>query len=110
MRFNKAFPVVVGSEIYGDAPAVARNISLGGMMIEMTVPLPLGSFVTVHFRMPDSGDDIVAHAEVKHQYCLNFANPDGPYRARGVGLRFVEFVADSGPRWNETFSRYRVLH
>jgi PilZ domain len=110
MRFDKAFPVVVGSEIYGDSPAVARNISLGGMMVEMLEPLPLGSFVTVHFQMPDNGADITARAEVKHQYCFNFTRTDGPHRARGVGLRFVEFVEDSADRWHETFTRTRVLH
>ena len=110
VRFDKAFPVIVGSEIYGDSPAVARNISRSGMMVEMLEPLPLGSFVTVHFRMPDNGDDITARAEVKHQYCFNFARTDGPHRARGVGLRFVEFVEESADRWQETFTRNRVLH
>ncbi|ACY18341.1 PilZ domain-containing protein [Haliangium ochraceum] len=110
MRFDKAFPVTVGSEIYGDSPAVARNISFKGMLIEMLEPLPLGCFVTVHFRMPDGGGDIVARAEVKHHYCFNFARDDGPYRARGIGLRFVEFIEDSAERWRETFTRTRVLH
>lgn len=110
VRFDKAFPVVVGSEIFGDSSAVARNISLGGMMVEMLEPVPLGSFVTVHFRIPDSGSDIVARAEVKHHYCFNYARPDGPHRARGIGLRFVEFVEDSAEKWQETFTRSRVLH
>ena len=30
MRFDKAFPVTIGSEIYGDSQGVARNISAGG--------------------------------------------------------------------------------
>lgn len=111
VRFDKAFPVVVGSEIYGDSPAVARNISLGGMMIEMIEPLPLGTFVTVHFRIQDSSSDIVARAEVKHQYCFNFGHAEeGPHRARGIGLRFVEFVEDSAERLQESFTRRRVLH
>lgn len=110
IRFDKAFPVIVGSEIYGDSPAVARNISLGGMMIEMTEPLPLGTFVTVHFRMPDSSGDIMARAEVKHQYCFNFGRAEGPFRARGIGLRFVEFVEDSAERLQESFTPHRVLH
>lgn len=79
-------------------------------MIEMTEPLPLGTFVTVHFRMPDSSGDIVARAEVKHQYCFNFSRDDEPYRARGIGLRFVEFVEDCADRFQESFTRHRVLH
>jgi hypothetical protein len=110
MRFDKAFPVIIGSEIYGDSPGIARNISIGGMLIEMLDPLPLGSLVTVHFRMPDSQGDIMVRAEVKHHYCFNFARDDEPRRARGIGLRFVEFIEDSADRWHETFTRDRVLH
>ncbi len=110
MRFDKAFPVLVASELYGDSSGIARNISRGGMMVEMVEPLPLGSFVTVHFRVPDSHGDIVVRAEVKHHYCFNFTCRDEPGRARGVGLRFVEFVEDSADTWHETFARHRVLH
>ncbi len=110
MRFDKAFPVIVGSDIYGDSQAVARNISTGGMLVEMIDPLPLGSAVTVHFRMPDSVGDIVARAEVKHHYCFNYNRSDGPHRSRGMGLRFVEFVEDSAHRLQSTCAHYRVLH
>lgn len=110
MRFDKAFPVIVGSEIYGDSAGIARNISLGGMMVEMVEPVPLATFVTVHFRIPDSAGDIVVRAEVKHHYCLNFACDSEPSRARGVGLRFVEFIEDCADRWHATFTRNRVLH
>lgn len=88
MRFDKVFPVLVGSEIYGDSAGIARNISHGGMLVEMMEPLPLGSMVTVHFRA-EGGGEIVLHAEVKHHYCLNFAGRDGrePTATRAVGLR-----------------------
>ena len=33
-RFDKAFPVSVSSEVFGEAKAVARNISAGGMMLD----------------------------------------------------------------------------
>ena len=110
MRFDKAFPVIVGSEIYGECQAVARNISTGGMMIEMIDPLPLGAFVTVHFQVPDCTGDIVVRAEVKHHYCFNFAQGAQPSSTRGIGLRFVEFVDDGADRLAESFTRSRVLH
>jgi hypothetical protein len=110
MRFDKAFSVVVGSEIYGDSRGVARNISAGGMFVELVDPPPLGSVVTVHFRIPGSGEDIVARAEVKHHYCLNVASQSGPTAARGVGLRFVEYVDDSPGRRRSTLTRPRTLH
>ncbi len=114
MRFDKMFTVMVGSEIYGDSAAVARNISSGGMMVEMSCPLPLGSVVTVHFtcNRPDGdADEIVARAEVKHHYCLNFAGGGEPAASRAIGLRFVDFEEDVPPeRLLDGWSRETLLH
>lgn len=110
MRFNKVFSVVIGSEIYGDSEAVARNISAGGMLIEMIDPPPLGSVVTVHFEMPDCHGEITVRAEVKHHYCFNFAVGDEPASTRGIGLKFIEFLEDSEPRLRRSFTRGRILH
>src|SRR5712671_4374664 len=77
-RFDKAFLVVIGSELYGDSFAIARNISAGGCLVEMTYAPPLGTVVTVHFQYVREGgenpvmDEIVARAEVKHHHYLNF--------------------------------------
>jgi hypothetical protein len=94
-RFDKAFLVVIGSEIYGDSFAVARNVSAGGILVEMTYAPPLGTVVTVHFqhvRDDDQLDEIVARAEVKHHHYLNFSGGTDAASARAIGLRFVEFV------------------
>lgn len=94
-RFDKAFLVVVGSELYGDTHAIARNISAGGVLVEMCYAPPLGSVMTVHFRHArDDGrlDEIVARAEVKHHHYLNFTGGNESDSARAVGLRFLEFV------------------
>jgi hypothetical protein len=91
IRFNKAFPVIVVSELYGDTSAVARNISAGGMFIEMVDPLPLGSVITVCFGWSQDVE-LRARGEVKHHYCFNYGGEDGePAVARGIGLRFLEF-------------------
>ena len=98
-RFDKAFLVVIGSELYGDSFAIARNISAGGMLVEMAFPLPLGSVVTVHFRCvrPDADDDeIVARAEVKHHHYLNFTGSGEAASTRAIGLRVLEFVELGG--------------
>jgi len=95
IRFNKAFPVVVASELFGDTQAVARNISAGGMFLEMADPLPLGSVITVHFPSAGAGE-VRARGEVKHHYCFNYQGSDGePALARGIGLRFLEFSGRS---------------
>src|SRR5678815_2026459 len=80
-RFDKAFLVVIGSELYGDSFAIGRNISGGGLLVEMTYAPPIGTVVTVHFQhiresdgdierdgfgAPRFVDEIVARAEVKH--------------------------------------------
>jgi hypothetical protein len=99
-RFDKAFLVVIGSEIYGDSCAVARNVSAGGILVEMTYAPPLGTVVTVHFqhvRDDDQLDEIVARAEVKHHHYLNFTGGNDAASARAIGLRFVEFIDPDDP-------------
>ena len=100
-RFDKAFLVVIGSELYGDAHAIARNISAGGVLVEMSYAPPLGTIVTVHFQHAREGDvmdEIVARAEVKHHHYLNFKGGDDAASARAIGLRFIEFIDPAGER------------
>jgi hypothetical protein len=99
-RFDKAFLVKIGSELYGDSFAIARNVSAGGILVEMTYAPPLGTVVTVHFqhaRDEDDLDEIVARAEVKHHHYLNFTGGNDAASARAIGLRFLDFV-DAGDR------------
>ena len=100
-RFDKAFVVVIGSELYGDCNAIARNVSAGGILVEMSYAPPLGTVVTVHFQNPradDLFDEIVVTAEVKHHHYLNFTGGSSEAAStRAIGLRFIEFV-DGGDR------------
>ena len=101
IRFDKAFLVVIGSELYGDTVAVARNISAGGILVEMTYAPPLGTVVTVHFQCArdddeqgETGiDELVVRAEVKHHHYLNFTGTSDAASTRAIGMRFVDFVA-----------------
>ncbi len=107
-RFDKAFVVVIGSELYGDSHAIARNVSAGGILVEMCYAPPLGTVVTVHFQYHRPAgaeddepevDELVVRAEVKHHHYLNF-NTTSDHEAaasRAIGLRFLEFV-DTGDR------------
>ncbi len=99
-RFDKAFVVVIGSELYGETVAIARNVSAGGILVEMSYAPPLGTVVTVHFqaaRDNDLMDEIVARAEVKHHHYLNLGTDEDATSTRAIGLRFIEFV-DPGER------------
>ena len=110
-RFDKAFPVSVSSEVFGEANAVARNISTGGIMLEMADPLPLGTEVRVHFAMPDSQSRIVARGEVKNHYFLNFAGARGAQSLTGMGVRFTSFESDTDLLLGLGVTRLRtVLH
>lgn len=94
-RFDKVFLVVIGSELYGDSFAIARNVSAGGILVEMTYAPPLGTVVTVHFQHAHEDgriDEIVARAEVKHHHYLNFTGSGEAASTRAIGLRFLEFV------------------
>jgi hypothetical protein len=93
IRFNKVFEVLVSSEDFGEVACVARNISLGGMLIETPCVLPLGSCVQVRFQIPDSDGSIIARAEVKNHYVFNYAEAGAMRWARGMGVRFLEFDA-----------------
>ena len=109
-RFNKIIPVVVVSELYGDTDAVARNLSAGGMFIEMSDPLPIGAVVTVNFQIPDSHGVLAVRAEVKHHYSFNYNIGDEPAFTRGIGLRFLEFLSDTDEEAGASHYRRRVLH
>jgi len=110
IRFLKVIPVTVSSEEFAECAAVARNISAGGMLIEQVQPPPLGTEVTVAFRMPDSDAAICGRAEVKNHYFFNYWEDGEPRRASGMGVRFLEFVEDSEAALRSSFARWRTLH
>jgi hypothetical protein len=110
IRFLKVIRVSISSEEFAEIPAVARNISAGGMLIETCQPPPLGTEVTIHFRMPDSDADITVRAEVKNHYFFNYWEDGEPRRASGMGVRFVQFVDDGEEAMRSSFTRWRTLH
>ena len=81
LRFESVFPVILSTEEFGECNAMARNISAGGILIEMQEPMPLGTEVRVHFWMPDSQASIVARGEVKNHYFVNYVD-------RGLVLKY----------------------
>jgi len=59
--------------------AFSREISAGGMFVETTNPLPIGTRLTLRFNLDDSGDIMVLMAEVSY-HAGNL----------GMGVRFIE--------------------
>lgn len=109
-RFDKSFQVTVFSELFGEFTAVARNISEGGLCIELAESLPLGSVLTVSFSVPGQRLSVSARAEVKHHYCFNYNVGEHAASARGIGLRFIEFLEDSDEHPQESFTRHHSIH
>lgn len=96
-RIDKVFRVLVCSEEAGDQWVVARNISSGGMFVEMAEPLPLRTKVIVRFKLPEGDAAICAVARVQNHYYLQYADAGGLRGLCGVGLKFLRFVAEAGP-------------
>jgi hypothetical protein len=110
LRFDKVFPVVIESRDYGIQPCIARNVSNGGMFLEIRDPLPLGSTIRVRFAVPDSAAEVVARAEVKNHYFLNYNDPSGPRLLSGMAVRFLGFDEDGRELLQLSLTRFRVLH
>jgi hypothetical protein len=116
LRFDKVFPVMVSSDEFGDANAMARNVSAGGILLELSDPLPLGTRVRIHFSMNvpmsehDRGPTIVARGEVKNHYFLNYCDPTGPRSMTGMAVRFTEFETASRDHFAEEIGQLRVMH
>lgn len=85
--------VAVSHPIFGRMQLVARNLSSGGVFLETAEPLPLGCTVLVHFGA--DGHEVVARAEVRNHFFLNFADKAGPSALTGMGLRFLGFEIGS---------------
>jgi hypothetical protein len=109
-RFDKVFPVWVSSPSFGECQGIARNISTGGMFLELREPLPLGSEVNVHFTIPDSDGELVAKGQVRRHYFLQFNGDDGPRALTGMGVRFTGFDEDGEERLEENLQAARTLH
>lgn len=92
LRLDCSFPVELVHPLFGRLQLVARNLSAGGIFLETCEPLPLGMNVEVHFG--EESHRIIAQAEVRNHYFLNFADQTGPRALAGMGLRFVDFATE----------------
>jgi hypothetical protein len=110
LRFDKVFPVRVESVLFGELPGVARNVSAGGIFIEMREPLPLGSRVRVSFCNPDETAEIVAIGEVKNHYFMNYVQAGATRSVSGMAVRFEGFENESRQILEDCLNRFRILN
>lgn len=93
-RFDKLFPVLIESALFGFKNCIARNISSGGLFLETREPLPLGCAIRVYFSLPNGSNGISATGQVKNHYYLNFGSNGSTQNVIGMGVRFTEFDDD----------------
>ena len=93
-----AVPVIVRSDL-GVHRGIARNISEGGMLVELEEAPPIGSTLEVTigggYGRTGESEKVILTAEVRHQVAWSFIGPAGQDRLRGVGLRFVSMSAQT---------------
>jgi hypothetical protein len=110
LRFDKVFPVRVESLLFGELPGVARNVSAGGIFIEMRDPLPLGARVRVSFSNPEETAEVVAVGEVKNHYFVNYVQGGASRSVSGMAIRFESFENEGRQILEDCLNRFRILN
>ena len=110
LRFDKMFSVRIESLLFGESLCVARNVSAGGIFVELSDPLPLGATVRVCFPVPDGSGEVVATGEVKNHYFINFTQNGVSKAVAGMAIRFTSFENESHHVLRDCLGRLRVLH
>jgi hypothetical protein len=110
LRFDKLFAVRIESLLFGESYCVARNVSAGGIFIELADPLPLCATVRVCFPVPDGSGEVVATGEVKNHYFMNFTQNGVCKAVAGMAVRFTSFENESHHILADCLTRMRVLH
>jgi hypothetical protein len=110
LRFDKMFSVRIESLLFGESVCVARNVSAGGIFVELADPLPLGATVRVCFPVPDGSGEVVATGEVKNHYFINYTQKGVSRAVAGMAIRFIAFENESHHILRDCLGRLRVLH
>ncbi len=104
------FTVRVESLLFGETYCIARNVSAGGIFLELPDPLPLGASVRVCFLTPDGTGEVVATGEVKNHYFINYTQAGTSRAVAGMAVRFTSFENESHHVLADCLNRMRVLH
>lgn len=92
LDLETAVPVLV-REMNGTLQwGLARNISEGGMLIELKQPPAIGAHVEIKIfgvnGSADAPDNVIVFAEVRHNLAWNFAGDETRAGLSAVGVRF----------------------
>lgn len=99
LDFETAVPVILRSASGQLRWGVARNVSEGGMLIEMEDPPPIGEAIEVEIGgirgSMDSPETVALVGEVRHHVAWNFKadGKRGKTRLSAIGVRFFPYAA-----------------
>src|SRR4051812_41904979 len=110
LRFDTMVMVRIESPLFGEAWCIARNVSAGGIFLELRDPLPLGASLRVCFPVPDGSGEVVATGEVKNHYFINYTHDGNTRAVAGMAVRFTSFENESHHVLTDCLGRMRVLH
>ena len=96
LRVSTYSLVRIETRDFGSAHCIARNVSQGGIFLQLEHPLPLGTPIRVWFDHPAGTACIAAVGEVKNHYFLQLGGGDTTRQIIGMGVRFTAFE-DYGP-------------
>lgn len=73
VRFPLSLPVELSEDKQQDAPAVTRNVSANGVLLELSGPINVGEELDFHLRMPGSvlgtPQDVLVHCRGRVVRC-----------------------------------------
>jgi hypothetical protein len=73
VRFPLSLPVELSEDKQQDEPAVTRNVSANGVLLELSGPLDIGEELDFHLRMPGSvlgtPQDVLVHCRGRVVRC-----------------------------------------
>lgn len=110
LRFDKIFPVRIESILFGEFQAIARNVSAGGIFVELHDPLPIGAKVRVSFMNPQQTIEISALGEVKNHYFINYSQNGDLHSISGMAIKFEKFDSEDRAALEDCLNRFRVLN
>ncbi len=118
LRFDLEIAVPVLIRAQGrEQVGLARNISEGGMLLELPETLPIGSSVEVTIMGAKGSEDalesVLLYGEVRHNLNWTYNRKEGKRTLRAVGIRFVGQKASSEPSWPQqtwTWPESETLH
>ncbi len=114
MRLELAVPVLLKGD-FGLAKGVARNISEGGLLVEVRQSIPIGVSVEIEIQgvrgSLDSPESLKLRGEVRHQVAWQHTQKQARQTVRAIGIRFVnEEVLNQKPVSHWIWKTGHTLH